>query len=233
MGKSILMAFLVSLFILGLTVSGYAQPLLNPVNGHYYEIVGTSGTTWYDANTLASGRTFLGMQGHLATITNPIEQDFIVSNLSLSTFTWFGGRQLDSQPSPDVGWYWITGETWDYTNWVTGPPPQPYDGDGVENNEQNCTDMFPPGEWDDWSCSGSDAAYLVEYETDNCVGSICYVPCDPMGAGCPESFCNIRVPSPIGVIEVGQISYLGSNVVCVWGSCPPGCIVFVPVLSIH
>ena len=37
MGKTILKAFFVSMFILGLTLSVYGQPVLNPSNGHYYE----------------------------------------------------------------------------------------------------------------------------------------------------------------------------------------------------
>jgi hypothetical protein len=37
MGKVIVKVFFISVFILGLSASAYAQIVLNPSNGHYYE----------------------------------------------------------------------------------------------------------------------------------------------------------------------------------------------------
>jgi hypothetical protein len=229
MVKGIVKIFLVCMFIAGLTVSVYAQPILNPVNGHYYELIGPSPMTWTQARDIAAGRSFMGMQGYLATVTSFAEQGFVNAHFT-GQDAWIGGYQLDDQSATD-GWQWVTGEPWSYTNWDGGEPNDCCDvGDPVEDNEENYLMLNNDAFWNDQYTDGSLDYALVEYETNNCVGSICYVPCDPMGAGCPESFCFIRVPSPIGVIDVGQIHYLGSGVACIMGACPPGCTVFVPTI---
>jgi hypothetical protein len=229
MVKGMVKILLVCMFIAGLTASVYAQPILNTVNGHYYELIGGTPMTWPQARDIAAGRSFMGMQGYLATITSPVEQGFIDTNFS-GYEIWIGGYQLNDQIATDAGWQWVTGEPWGFTHWDGGEPNDCCTDPEGEDNEENYLMVFTDTMWNDQYTDGSLNYALVEYQTNNCVGSICYVPCDPMGAGCPQSFCFIRVPSPIGVIEVGQINYLGSNVACVLGACPPGCTVFVPTI---
>lgn len=229
MVKGMMKIFLISMFIAGLTASVYAQPILNPVNGHYYELIGDPSMTWSQARDIAAGRSFMGMQGYLATITSFAEQGFVNANFT-GYDLWIGGYQLNDQSDRDVGWQWVTGEPWAYTNW-DGGEPNDCCTTAAEDNEENYLMLFDDATWNDTNASADIDYMLVEYETNNCVGSICYVPCDPMGAGCPQSFCFIHVPAPIGVIEVGQIHYLGSGVACVMGACPPGCTVFVPTIN--
>jgi len=113
-----------------------AQPLLNASNGHYYEAVSVpAGIVWPDARDAAKSRTYLGRQGHLATITSAAEQTFIVTNLSTAVSNNYilGGYQDRSAPDysePAGGWRWVTGEPWVYTAWNGGEP-----NDGVGQNE--------------------------------------------------------------------------------------------------
>jgi hypothetical protein len=226
MVKGIVKIFLVCMFIAGLSASVYAQPVLNPVNGHYYELIGDPPMTWSQARDIAAGRSYLGMQGYLATITSPGEQNFVNDNLG-GYEQWIGGYQLDDQSATDAGWQWVTGEPWGFTHWDGGEPNDCCTA--AEDNEENYLMLLDDSLWNDQYTDGSLDYALVEYQTNNCVGSICYVPCIPGGAGCPQSFCYIHVPRPIGVIEVGQIHYLGNDVACFLGTCPPGCTIFVPV----
>jgi hypothetical protein len=56
----------------------HAAPVLNPANGHYYEVVWPGRVlTWEEAHDEAAASTYLGMQGYLATITSAEEQAFI------------------------------------------------------------------------------------------------------------------------------------------------------------
>lgn len=88
-----------------------AVPSLWGGNGHYYEFIDTP-QTWNDANTSASGSSFMGLNGHLVTITSQAEQSFLD--------TYIGG--LSVTPAPPA--YWIGASdaaaegVW---QWVTGP----------------------------------------------------------------------------------------------------------------
>ena len=55
-----------------------ATPILNPENGHYYDIITSPGITWEQSNTAAQSLTYEGVNGHLATVTSSEENDFIV-----------------------------------------------------------------------------------------------------------------------------------------------------------
>lgn len=95
---------------------------------HYYqEIPVPEGISWKDAYNAAKKRTFHGMRGYLATITNSGEQDFIYNNIARIP-GWLGGTRgringqflQDSQfinEIPEVQynnvayapWYWADG----------------------------------------------------------------------------------------------------------------------------
>lgn len=97
----------------------FAQPILYPVNGHYYDIISGS-QTWNSAATLAQQRG-----GYLATITDEAENGFVVERILTDApgLNWaIGGLQADAPPEPDGGWTWLTGEPWNYANWMTGEP---------------------------------------------------------------------------------------------------------------
>src|SRR5262245_38901227 len=98
-----------------------------PGNGHYYRIVEQT-TSWQETRRLAESMMFLGVQGHLASITSEAENMFVTTRLGDTVGAWLGGKQLPSSSEPAGGWRWITGEPWVYTNWDAGEPNNAYGG---------------------------------------------------------------------------------------------------------
>lgn len=99
-------------------------PVLNPSNGHYYRRVPGVGITWQDAKLAAEQSSFQGRQGHLATLTDQQENDFVYALGDVNNY-WVGGFQDTTAPGysePAGGWRWITGEPWVYSNWLVGEP---------------------------------------------------------------------------------------------------------------
>jgi len=101
-------------------------------NGHWYEAFASSvagNKNWDEANAHAQAQTFLGAQGHLATITSAGEDAFVAA-LNGSSYL-LGGFQPPGSPEPAGGWQWVTGEPWGYTNWDTDQPNNFY---GLQGN---------------------------------------------------------------------------------------------------
>jgi hypothetical protein len=154
------------LCFLGLLVSSactptQAQVVYNPSNGHYYELVFT-GLEWWDAKTEAHTRTYLGLRGHLATITSADESLFVATNIpdAINFTSYLGGYQDWNAPDysePAGGWRWVTGEPWNYTDWSPGEPNN-------SNNHEDYLHFLTNGQWNDFSGYGPDQ-YLVEYES--------------------------------------------------------------------
>lgn len=141
-----------------------AQPIYFAGTGHYYERIDIP-VAWYEADNDAPGYSYLGVNGHLATITSQAENDFITESfLSDAPFGryWLGGYQQEGSVEPEQGWAWITGEPWDYDNWNAGEPNDASPGEDVlivyaEPYEK------PTGKWNDlWAAA--DMPYIVEYE---------------------------------------------------------------------
>ena len=81
MRKSVSIGIVLLLVTLLCIVGVNATPVLNPDNGHYYDIkTGQHGITWLQANSAAQSLTYKGLQGHLVTITSQEEQVFINAN---------------------------------------------------------------------------------------------------------------------------------------------------------
>jgi hypothetical protein len=83
-------------------------------NGHMYEEILTIGLTWDEANSMANEMEHENLLGHLVKITSADEQDFLVSNLTLSGNRrfWLGGFQDTSATEysePAGAWKWGTG----------------------------------------------------------------------------------------------------------------------------
>jgi len=86
-----------------------------------------SDRSWDNAKKLLQSYTHLGSDWYLATITSQSEQvavqGYVSSfNLQWPNELWLGGYQELGSAEPGVGWKWITGEAWNYTNWSTGEP---------------------------------------------------------------------------------------------------------------
>lgn len=98
-----------------------------PGNGHYYAVINQI-TNWQQAKVLAEGMEFMGVHGHLATITSEAENTFVTTELGGTAGAWLGGQQLPGSSEPAGGWQWITGEPWAYTKWDGGEPNNTYGG---------------------------------------------------------------------------------------------------------
>jgi hypothetical protein len=136
---------------------------INPANGHAYEFVSAS-VSWTGARAAAEAASYLGVQGHLATISDAVENDF-VSALAPNG-GWIGGFQDLTSPSysePGGGWTWVTGEPFSFTNWgATEPNNTPANEDVLE--------LWSSGQWNDApdQVSGFLVGYVVEYDLSPC-----------------------------------------------------------------
>jgi len=142
--------------------------------GHYYEYVPSLGITWTAARDAAALRTFYGLQGYLATISNQDESDLLGSQAPGAG--WIGA----SDAATEGDWYWVTGPeagtlfwrgtaggtAFGYEFWNTGEPNQ-------SGNEDYAHITAPGvgllGSWNDLSNTGAGSGdyqpkgYLVEY----------------------------------------------------------------------
>ena len=143
-------------------------------NGNYYEIIQTSGgISWDTANTLANASYYLGIQGHLTTITSSEENLFISNDPGLGNgiskgiieSKWLGGYQLPGSTEPDGGWQWVTGEAFAYANWASG---EPNDSPVGENRITFQHGWNSDGkEWNDLTDSWFQGGYVIEYEASS------------------------------------------------------------------
>ena len=164
--------------------------LISGSNGHFYEFV-TPGVNWTTAKANAAGRTYLGLQGYLATITSQTENDFIQQKLSADG--WIGASDDFSQINTAAGvtkyadqaasegkWHWVTGPekglqmtTANTPNSTSLPPVfnSAYNNwnTGEPNNSPSehvaqiySTGGVAPGKWNDLSGTSS-LGYVVEY----------------------------------------------------------------------
>ena len=159
-----------------LTIPAMAAPVRWSGNGHYYERIDTDPyILWSDAKMAAESRTYLGNVGYLATITSQAENDWITNTLLLSApgpYYHLGGYQPPGTPEPSGGWEWITGETWDYTNWSSWPQQEPNDvgnEDGLMIFGVVSVDPRGIGKWNDIQQGQGHylAGYIVEYTPSN------------------------------------------------------------------
>jgi len=101
-------------------------------NGHKYLVVDQS-MTWDKANAYAQEQG-----GYLATITSKEKQEFIEDLLAIhgkSNNYWLGGSRVGKK------WQWSSGESWGYTNWMSG---EPNNANGKENKLMLAR-VAPPG----------------------------------------------------------------------------------------
>ena len=109
----------------------------NPATGNWYCMT-PSAMTWTNAERYA-----VQNGGHLVTINDTAEQQWIKSNFSATT-VWIG-LYRDDGSNISTGWKWIAGETSTYRNWYSGEP------NNLGGN-QLCVHMYDatlPGFWDD------------------------------------------------------------------------------------
>jgi hypothetical protein len=105
-------------------------PITNPANGHQYYLLSQS--SWDDAEARA-----VTLGGHLVTINNQAENDFITTTFSGYTDIWIGFTDQAIEGT----WVWISGETPSYTNWNSGEP------NNFGNEDYGM--IYPGGTWND------------------------------------------------------------------------------------
>jgi len=159
---------LLSIFIFTTPIFVFAEPLLNPDNGHYYDVrCSDAGFTWYQARDEAAEMTFEGLIGHLATITSPEEEAFILDSFEAigelgGWDPWVGA----TDEATEGFWRWITGEPWSYENW------NEYEIEGEKfsepngGTEENCLEYFYGADaWNDANCELERNCFVVEFES--------------------------------------------------------------------
>ena len=170
-----LVRLLAALASLAVARPATAAPVQWPVseggNGHYYDyLLRTQSFSWTEARDEAAASSFMGVAGHLATITSDAESQFLGSHFRQPSFqVWAGGVQAPGAATPASGWSWVTAEPWDFTSWNTGEPND-WPTRDVENGEEqylSVTTYFTGGRggsvWNDNSLRAVPVGYVVEY----------------------------------------------------------------------
>lgn len=187
--------------------------VFNSNNGHYYEVVNAT-VAWDQARFDAELVSHLGVPGHLVTLENAAEDNFIYFTLSGASLgnAWIGLYQDTSDPGyaePLGGWKWVTGEALTYSNWTTG---EPNDGGAAEHYGG----YWPADKWNDYRLS--DAAvtkYVIEYDTS---AAVIYCTNQASTLGCPcgnaatgDAGCANSTGAGASVIATGSSSLGQAN----------------------
>jgi len=118
-------------------------PLTNSSNGHLYYLLAPNTWTNCEAEAVSLG-------GHLATINDQAENDWVVANFStfdgVPRHLWIGLTDRDEEGI----FIWVSGETSTYRNWAPG---EPNNGAGTPATEQFAHILSPAfrsdGTWND------------------------------------------------------------------------------------
>ena len=162
-------------------------PIVNPANGHGYLVIDAD-VTWSEARALAETMSWSGLGGHLVTITDQAEMDWIQTNVPYDR-PWIGLVQNTSSATysePNGGWEWVSGEPFAYSNWHAGEPNDSPAGEDVG-------EMLGiwGGEWNDnLETAVAPSQFMVEFDT----------------LGGPATFCT-----PAGGNSSGQAVTLASS----------------------
>ena len=134
-----------------------SQPVYNPANGHYYSRADAA-VDWHKAKALAQQSEYLGVAGHLATVTSEEENTWIKENVGgrLLLDHWLGGYEQAGQ------WKWVTGEPFDYTHWWPGEPSSEQE-DALQYDDDE-SGKGPCDMWNDCRSQALEDGYIVEYE---------------------------------------------------------------------
>lgn len=134
-----------------------AAPVQFSGNGHWYEFVSTT-KSWTNALADASSSTFMGMTGHLVTITDAAENAFVLS-VTNGARAWIGATDLDAFSS-EGNFVWAAGPEAGtplaYSNWIPGEP------NNLGNIGEDFVEMRSNGQWNDLP-SYMRLGYVVEY----------------------------------------------------------------------
>ena len=141
-------------------------------NGHWYEFRRTEvNTCWNEARNLCE---IAG--GHLATITSAAENQLLLGLTEpQNPGSWQGGPYIGGtcEGVPWGQWYWITGESFSYTNWKSGEP-----NSGGGDQYLHFWTWQDLGWNDSIDCGTVMFCFLIEWEADcNSDGIVDYGQC--------------------------------------------------------
>ena len=115
--------------ILASNISAYSSPIVWSGNDHAYDLVDVQpgGITWTASKGAAESSIYLGVPGHLVTITSAAENLWLTTTFTPAQLDgrWIGAYQFSKLHEPAGDWAWVTGEPWAYTNWFPGEPNNP------------------------------------------------------------------------------------------------------------
>ncbi len=190
-------------------------------NGHWYAL-NQSELTWDSAQAAAQQ-----LGGHLATLTTPQENAFLLTFAQSLPQLWIGGFQDRTWPGysePGGGWRWVTGEPWSMTLWGINQP----DNSGANENKIEFATIFA-GFWNDLDGSVPKGS-IIEWSADcNEDGFVDYGPLQsgqlPDANGnhipdCCESLCCTADLFPDGVVNGADLGIPLSQ----WGPATPSTV---------
>lgn len=138
---------LCALFTTQLLAAPISPSILNPANNHTYRLL--SSATW-----TASEAEAISLGGHLVTINDQAEQDWVFSIFGgyggVQRLLWIGLNDVAIEGQ----FTWTSGEPVTYTKWAPG---EPNNANGIEDH----VSMYYPNHsassrWNDWDVRTSD-----------------------------------------------------------------------------
>ncbi len=138
MKRSFLMIFVCSIVVF-FYAGSLSAAIYNPATDHYYELV--SGD-WSQAENLA-----IALGGHLVTINDQAEQDWLLLNFSKVVRYWIGFTDTQSEDT----FVWVSGEPITYTNWAEREPNDYWPDEGGEDYAAMNWNLDDGGTWNDFN----------------------------------------------------------------------------------
>jgi hypothetical protein len=131
----------------------------NEQNGHCYRINSEQLTF------VAAGAACQATAGHLVTLTDEAEDDFVRG--LLDTAHWIGAWDGRADRTPGTApFVWTDGEPWDYSNWESGQPNAVATNCANESSGAHCYEHCAyqtTGSWNDRACFHTIAS-ICEWE---------------------------------------------------------------------
>lgn len=124
--------------------------IFNPTSMHYYKLVNSC------AGWLSCEEAAVNEGGHLVTINNATEQNWLVSTFGGTDLFWIGFTDDGTEGT----WYWISGEVASYTNWAPGEPSN--SGNAEHYALMNWTESVTLGLWNDGHKGAVTSGAIIE-----------------------------------------------------------------------